>query len=409
MNTFITPNWVTKEVARYWKNNLVFGSVVDRSYDSQWEKVGAKIGYTVNARLPQRFIPVEGQGLVQQAIFNQTVPITITNQKHIGFGWSSADGTMIVEDVRKRYAMPAAVSLANKFDVDGFQTVFGAVYNSLGAPGVANTTNLFYSQARAMLSKYAVPEPYCAVLDPDSMVQLAAANYPLFNPQNLQSTTYRKGRFAQQALGIDDYYESPNVGFYTTGTFTASTPVVNGANQTGSNLITSGWAAGATTLNANDSFTIAGVFGVNPISYQTTGNLQRFTVTVTTSDTAGAMTIPITPAIITSGPLQTVSNSPANNAAITVVGSTGAVGGTLAATLTRQSLIFNEGAFAAVMADLKGSLAGANVERVRSEESKFSIRWTEQYSIQTDQEPSRFDIIYGWAAVLPYFAVRLYS
>lgn len=408
-NTFLTPNWITKEVARFFKNKLVLGANVNRSYDSQYSQAGAKVGYTVQARLPQRFVANEGQVLVQQAILNQVVPITITNQKQVGFGWSSADGTMVVEDVRKRYVMPAAAALVNRLEVDGFNTLFPQVYNSYGAPGVANSTNLTYLQVYAGLSNYAVPEPYCAMLDPASMINLANANIALFNPQGRIADVWKTGLFGKEALGIEDWYQSPNVGSYTTGTFTACTPTVNGANQTGASLITQAWASGATTLNAGDEFTIAGVYGVNPLSYQNTGILQKFCVQTTISDTAGAITFTIAPQIITSGPLQTVSASPANSAAITVVGSTGPVSGTLAATLTRQSLIFNPDAFALVMADLKGDLAGANVERVNSEESKFSIRWVEQYNIQTDQEPSRFDIIYGWAAVLPYFAWRLYS
>ncbi len=38
-------------------------------------------------------------------------------------------------------------------------------------------------------------------------------------------------------------------------TFTASTPLVNGANQTGSTLNSNGWASGATTLKKGDVFT----------------------------------------------------------------------------------------------------------------------------------------------------------
>jgi hypothetical protein len=410
VNTFLTPNWVTKEVARFWKNELVFGRLVNRGLDSQYMQAGAKVGYTVNYRLPQRFVPVEGQQLVQQSILNQTTPITITHQKHVGFGWSTADATMVVEDARKRYIMPAAIALANVVDVDGFNTVWPAVYNSIGAPGVPNTASLTYLQAQAILTNGGVPRPYCIVVDPMSMVQIVNTGLTYFNPQKEKSEDYVRGKFAGDALGIDDWYQSVNVASYTTGTFTASTPLVNGAGQTGSTISTDGWASGATSLVAGDSFTIAGVYQVNPISYVNTGVLQKFTVTANTSDSAGAIAaLPISPQIITSGPLQTVSNAPADNAVITVVGATSASSGTLAATLTKQSLAFNEDAFVLVMADLEKDLAGAEAERIRSEVSNFSIRWTQQYNIQTDQQPSRLDIIYGWAAPLPYFALRLYS
>lgn len=48
-NTFITPEWVTREVAQYWKNNLKLVSRFDRS----WDDVFA--GGSVEVRLPKRW------------------------------------------------------------------------------------------------------------------------------------------------------------------------------------------------------------------------------------------------------------------------------------------------------------------------------------------------------------------
>jgi hypothetical protein len=81
----------------------------------------------------------------------------------------------------------------------------------------------------------------------------------------------------------------------------------------------------------------------------------------------------------------------------------------MAAQVSRQSLIFHPGAFAFVMADLPSKLPGALSYSARSKKAKLSMRWAEQYNIQTDQMPSRVDVIYGAAAILPYFAHRLYS
>ena len=82
MNTFITPTWVTTDVAVNWKNSIKLVGRFDRSWDSQWENKpqGAQIGFTVQARLPPRQIVSEGQALVQQAIINQTVPISLNHQ-----------------------------------------------------------------------------------------------------------------------------------------------------------------------------------------------------------------------------------------------------------------------------------------------------------------------------------------
>ena len=116
-----------------------------------------------------------------------------------------------------------------------------------------------------------------------------------------------------------------NVYVHTVGTFTG-TPLVNGASQSGSSIVTDGWTAGD-VLNAGDviSFvsTSTPVNALNPASYQNTGAAAQFVVTATTTaDGSGNMTIPIAPAIV--GPasstpqFQNVTNLPADNTAIYV-------------------------------------------------------------------------------------------
>jgi len=391
-------------------NTLKFAANVNRSYDDQYVQAGAKIGYTVNARLPQRFQVTEGQALQIQGINDQYVPITLTHQKNVAFSFSSAQMTMEVDAVRTRYVNPAAIALANIVDFDGLTTVYKDVYQAVGTPGTVPNSNLTYLQGGAKLTNASVPsEGRLALLDPVSMVTLANANLALFNPAAQVSEQYRSGQFAARALGFDSWYEDQNVAKHVTGAFTASTPLVNGASQTGSSLVTDGFASGATTLKKGDIFTVAGVFSVNQVSYASTGQLQQFVVTADVSDTAGALTIPISPSIITSGQLQTVTNSPADNAVITVLGATSPTAGTLTATTTPQSLLYHPDAFALVMADLHKPSSGVETTTVRSKELGISIRMVQQYQIGSDQEPARMDILYGWATLRPQLACRVYS
>jgi len=407
-NTLVTPTWVTKEVARGYVNELRFAANVNRDYDDAFRVAGAKVGYTVNARLPQRFMVTRGEALQLQPLLDQTVPISLTTQNNIAWSYSSADATMLIEEVRERRINPAAEALANAVDVAGFETVYPDVYNVVGTPGVTPTTNSTYLQAGAKLTNMAAGTGRrVAILDPQARIGLVNANFALFNPSATISAAFRTGQFSGEVLGIGGWFESPNTAKHTTGTFTASTPVVNGAGQTGSSLVTSGWASGATTLKRGDVFTIAGVYGINPLSFRSTGSLQQFVVTGDVSDTAGAITIPISPSIITSGQLQSVDTSPANSAAITVLGSTGSSGGTLATTVSPQSLVYDPDAFALVAADLSRDLAGAEVTRVASRTAGISIRLVRQYQITTDGNPSRLDILYGWATIQAWRAVRV--
>jgi len=400
---------VTKEVARGFVNNLVFLANVNRTYDGQYIQGGAHVGNTVNARLPQRFVAVDGQAMQLQAIYDQTVPITLTNQKQVAFSWSSAEETTELDNVRVRFVQPGADALANAADVLGYQQVYRDVYQAVGTPGTTPSALLTYLQAGVKLTDSAVPlDDRVAILDPLAMATIAATASALFNPAATQSENYRKGQFGRAQLGIDEWMQTQNRPVHTTGTFTASTPIVSGAGQTGSTISTTGWASGASSLKKGDILTIAGVYQVNPQSYTNTGRLQQFVVTADTSDAAGAMaTLPISPPIITSGQLQTVNASPAASAAITVLGSTGAVGGTLATTLSPQSIVFHPDAFTFVMADMIKPGAGAKSSVARSKQYGFSVRMVEQYQIGSDQNPTRLDILIGAATLQARLAARV--
>ena len=100
-NTFITPTWVLKDVARVAVNMLKFAAKIERWYDDKYKVGGAKAGYTVSGRLPQRFRTTKGQAFQAQPINDQVVPVTLTDQANIATAWSTADATMVIEDVRQ--------------------------------------------------------------------------------------------------------------------------------------------------------------------------------------------------------------------------------------------------------------------------------------------------------------------
>lgn len=394
-NTLVTPDWITTESARILTNELTFANNCDRQYSDEYKQAGAKVGDTVKARLPQRFRTTKGQAFQPQALQDTFVPVTLTDQANIAMGWSTAQETTDIQMVRERYVRPAAEQLANTIDYDGLSRMYLEVYQSVGSPGTAPSTNLHYLQAGAKLDDAAAPMNRVAVLDPTSHVTLANANLAIFNPSADISRLWRKGQFGSAALGIERWFKDQNVARHTVGTY-GGTPLVNNASQTGSSLVTDGWSS--TTLNEGDVFTIDGVFSVNPQNYQSTGQLQQFVVTATISDTTGDMTIPISPAIITSGAFQTVTASPANNAAINVVGTSGATGS--------QSLIYHKEAFAMVMADMVKPRGGAESSRLSNNKLGVSLRFVEQYAIGTDQQGSRLDALYGFKAIRPQLAVR---
>ncbi len=401
-NTVIDPLWILRDVQRVAKNETRFLKGIQKKLSDDFIVEGTKVGGTIGVRLPQRFVTTKGQAIQQQGITNQVVYVTITDQANVAWGWSSRLGTLSIQDTRKDYVEPAAVQLANTADKDGLSRLYQDVYFSTGTPGSTPTANTVYYGAADLLTQIAAVPKDSRTMVVNSVMgtAIANANLALFN-LGASKNILEEGMLADGALKWKDWWEDVNVFPHTYGTY-SGTPLVNGANQTGSSLITDGWTSGGATLNKGDTFTIGSgstaVKGVNVQSYQDAGLPQEFVVTATISDTTGAMTPTISPPIITSGQFQTVTASPADNATINVRGSSGVT--------SMQGLGFHREAFMLASADLIMPNQG-KAERVRAPMSGMSLRYWEASDIMSDQHPSRLDWIYGFRTIRADWAVRV--
>lgn len=403
-NTVITPTWNAREVARVASNQTQFVGAITKKLSDDFIVAGTKVGASVGLRLPQRFLTTKGQALQSQAITDTIVTVTITDQANIAYGWSSFSETLELQDMYERYVNPAGFQLANTMDKDGLGRVYQDVFSVEGTPAAIPNANSTYLNAAARLTNFAAPKgPRRAFINSLMRATIANANLNIFGVPREPDVRelWKEAMFSGAALSWDEWFEDVNIFPHVIGPL-GGTPTVNGASQTGSSLITQAWtAAAANRLNKGDVFTIAGVFAVNPQSYQSTTQLQQFVVTANTaSDGAGAATIPIYPPIITSGAYQTVDSSPANAAAITVFGAANAV--------TPQGLGFHPQAFVCASADLVLPRVG-DAKRVRMPSMGMSMRYWQASDIMTDQHPSRLDVIYGFKTFRPEFAVRFAS
>ena len=404
-NTLLTPSWVTFETARYFSNSLRGVAQFNRTYSDEYKQNGAKVGDTIKVRLPQQFEASEGEGLVLQNLLDRTVNVILNRRRHVGFGWSSAQDTLELQEVRQRYVQPAAETLANIYDRVSMGDVYRSVYNAVGTLGVTPATMLTYGQAKVKIQDLAGPDTGLkAVLEPLAHITISDALKTYFNPTSLVSKAVRQGLIAEEAMGIAEWYTDQNIPRFTSGSIPAnSTPLVNGAGQTGTSLITDGWGAASAPVYG-DIFTIGSVFSVNPLSKESTGRLQQFVVTATPTP-GTAITFSISPAIITSGPLQNVTAAPADNAVITYWNLV--AGATLASQTSPQNLVFHPDAFASVMADLTMPNGGASGSRVSSKMLNVSMRYVEQYTITDDQNLNRLDILFGSAPLQERMATRV--
>ena len=398
-NTTITPTWMGRQILTIAGNTGQFINAITKKLSDDFQVSGTKVGAEVRVRLPYRFVPAKGQAIQPQAIVDQTVPITITDQANIPWSWSSWQATLEIQDAMERFVTPAAQQMGATMTSDGLSRVYQDVFSIEGTPGTIPSANSTYLLGAARLTNLGTPKgPRRAVISPLMRATIANANLSLFNPVKDIAELWKEAMFAGAALSWDEWYEEAFLFAHTVGPLGGS-PVVNGANQTGSSLVTNGWTASAANrLKKGDHFTIANVYAVNPQSRTSTTQLQQFVVTAdTASDGSGNATIPIYPPIV--GPAtpqyQTVNALPANSAALTVVGS--------ANTITVMGLGFHPEAFVMASADLVMPNNGI-AKRVRMRGTGLAMRYWEDSDIMTDQHPSRVDAIYGFKTQRPEFA-----
>lgn len=390
-NQLLTPSIISKETLLILSNNLVAASKVNRQFENQF----AKIGTTLTVRKPNRYKVTSGPGLQIQDSVEPSTSITISNQKHVDFQFSSQELTLVIEEFSERYLKPAVEPLANQIDYDVIGN-WTSVFNEVGTPGtLPNSFATGIQPVGQRMDEGAVPQAgRTMILNPAAYWSMAAGLTGLY-VQSVSEPAL-KGYLAK--IGNFEIYLDQNIQNQTVGAY-AGSGVVNGAGQTGSSLVTNGWSNSITgLLNVGDVFTIAGVYAVNPQNRQSTGALQNFVVTATAnSDGSGNSTISIYPSITTSGAYQTVSNSPANSAAISVKGT--------ASTTYAQNLAFVKDAFGLVTVPME--LFDGVDFKARQEYKGISLRIIRAYDVNNDVAPCRVDVLYGCTCFYPELATRL--
>ncbi len=393
-NTLLTPTQVTRKALMILHQKLNFIGSINRGYDDSFAKDGAKIGDTLKIRVPNQYTVRNGATLSAQDIAETTVNLQVATQKGVDVNFSSAELSLSLDDFAERILDPAMAALAANIEADAM-SMYKDVYQQVNNQGSAITFNKVLVGRKRLVDSLAPLDNRTCNLNTQDNVDLVDALKGLFQDSTSIARQYREG-FMGRTAGFD-FVENTLWPAHTPGT-KAGTPLVNGASQSGSSLISDGWTASTAALKKGDIFTIAGVFSVHSESKAVSSQLQQFVVTAdSTADAGGNLTIPISPAIITSGATQTVSGAPADNAAITVTGT--------ASTAYGISLAYQKNAFAFATADLvmpKGVDFAA-----REVLDGVSMRIVRQYDIVNDKFPCRIDVLYGYKTIRPQLACRL--
>lgn len=404
-NTILTPTMITREAQRILHQNLNIVGNMNRQYDDRFANKGAKIGTSLDLRVPPKYTVRTGSTFTSQNVVERKVNLPVATIKGIDTTISDLEMAMSLDNFSDVILKPAMAQLAAQIEYDTVSAMYKKVPNYVGTVSSQIDYKKFQQAGQVLTENLAPSSQRCMILDPASRVEFSDAVKGLFQSSDNIEKQYKEGIVGR--TGGFDVFENTMMPAHTTGTY-GGTPLTNGANQgsTGADnawtettsIITDGWTATTTVLKAGDIITIGGVFAVHPETKVSTGVLKRFTVVSdTTTDGSGNSTFSISPAIIAGGAYQNVTNRAADGQAITVLGTS--------ATAYGQNLAFHKDAFAFVTADLE--IPRGMDMAAREVYDGISMRFVRWFDGSTGEFKSRFDVLYGYAAVYPELACRL--
>lgn len=409
-NNILTDDVIAKKALVLLKNNMVAARLVYRDY----EKTFGKVGDSIRLKLPFRTKSASGRTLVKQPLVDQTIAFNINRQEHVGLEYTVKDKTLDIEQFAERYLKSGMIQMANVVDRSILLTLKNAFFTS-GTPGVRPGAFIDFANAAAKQTTFAVPDDGMrrAVIDPFTCASLSDEVTKLFK-ESMVEAAYKKGY--KGPVSMYDTYESQNLPKHTVGDY-GGTPLMAAVGTNSNTIATDGWTASKTDLLlVGDVFTIAGVYGVNPQSYETTGILQEFVVQANADSSAGGLsTITFAPSMndgtltttnddgdtVSLGAYQNITALPADGAAITVQGA--------ANTTYEQNYLFHRDAIALCVVNLELPQSATVKERVYDPESGLSILLTKAYDINEHSEVTRIDIVWGAQLIYPELAMRMWG
>lgn len=405
-NTLLTINMITREAIRLFMNTNAFVQSVDRQYDSSFAVDGAKIGDSLRIRLPNDFTVNTGTAASIQSTTEQSTTLTLATQKNVAMSYSTSERTLKLDDYSRRIVAPAVNNLVGSVAMDIMSGVEGGVCNFVanqnGANAIVNPNAQTYLLAGASLALNSAPtQAHQVVNNPITEARVVASLSGLLNPSSEIGRQYNGGKM-YDALGFE-WSSDQTVLAHTTGTMASTT--VDGADQEG---LTLDVAAISGTVKAGDIITIDGVFAVNRVIKNSTGQLRQFVVTADAAN--GATSLSIYPAIVFSSsadydPItgensvqyQTVTDAPANGATVSPASSV------TAGSTYRKNIAFSPEAVTMATADLV--MPRGVHEAARDMFDGISMRMVTDYIFGTDQLATRMDILYGYLWIRPEWAV----
>lgn len=400
-NSLTTIDMITREALRVAHEKCAFIGTTDRQYDDSYAKTGAKIGSTLRVRKPNQYSRTTGSRVMDVQEQNETYGnITVATQDHVDMRFNSAELSLSIDEISKRYIEPAMSVLVSGIESDYIAYATKATYNVAGTAGTPPTDLVAVGAARAKLNQNLAPKDGNRFIMADSVTMGGMVNglKGLFQDSTQIKDQYREGMMGRTAMA--DWYENDRMWTLTNSADVTCTMAAAAAVVDGGSVMTMASLSAAPAVGA--VFTVPGVYQCHPETKASLGVLQQYVIT------NGTTTIQtVSPAIYLTGPRQNVCSAAGAKLTTATYDGTGVVpvfvGG--ASTSYLQNLMYHKEAFQFVTADLP--LMASSEKCVRRNQDGLSLRVWQDSDIRNDELLMRIDILYGFAALRPEWASRI--
>lgn len=394
-NSLLTTDLILDRALAVLFQAPTFLDKINTQYDSKFAGKGVKVGDTVSVRVPQRATIRDGRTMQIQNQVDTTVPVTINKYKGVDTGATSLEMALDIDDYQEQFIDTKIPDLVAAVEADVLSTVVPLVYHSAGDYGLFNDVSTVLAAGGILDNNLAPQDPRYMLTNVTARQQIVNALTGFYNPASVIGDQFKTGLMARNTLGFD-WYSSTLMPSLTRGSATSGYETVTG----GANLNAAGTSididTGTGTWAVGDIFTIEGVYDVHPQTKANLGYLKQFVCSE--ANAGGTVTLKFTPAIVTSGPGQNVSNTPGADKDVLPLGTL--------STAYQQSLAFSKDAFYFVTADLPMP-KGMGVQVSQRTWKGITMRFMNGFDIANDMFVSRFDIAYGAGVLRPELAVRI--
>jgi hypothetical protein len=375
----VTPVTIAQEALMILENNLVWGNLVYRDYQSEFG--GKKQGQTITIRGPASFTANEfthGGNVTVQDVTETNVQLTLEKHFDVTVAIGAKERTLDLESFSAQVLQPAMAAIAQGIDayIAGKALELYLHYGTAGTP-ISSLEHL--ANINKILHDYKCPKAgRIGIVDQTTEAKLMQqTHFVSASVRGDPAVEALRDAAMGRVMGID-WYMNQNVYDHTAGTWAGESPLIDNA---------AGYAAGTTTIHIDaagvggagggtilegDIFTIAGTTGY----YRNTAD-----VTVS-ADAQEEGDLVIEPGL---------EQAVVDDAAITEIGD------------HARNVVMHPNCMALAVVPLELPAGAASAEYINSR--GMGIRLVSDYSATTKVDTMSFDVLVGAKVIDPRLGI----